>query len=283
MGLVVTNAANAVKGKQGPAGEKEATGETREAGETGPQGPIGLTGDTGPVSTVAGPQGTIGLTGPEGPASTVAGPQGTIGLTGPPGIPTSGTDVGDMQYWDGFTWVMIPAPVKEPAFLKYQNGTPAWVNLYAIGDIGPAKGIVFYITESGSHGLEAAPVDQSTGVTGGCSGNFIYGATGTKIGTGAANTIATLAACSDSNVAARITDNYILNGYTDWYLPSIDELLLLIKAHLVNNWSLNSHWTSTNAPLDYTNNVFNVCSTNTETCGYGNISELHSVRAIRSF
>ena len=34
---------------------------------------------------------------------------------------------------------------------------------YAIGDTGPSGvGIVFYITDGGLHGLEVAPVDQST-------------------------------------------------------------------------------------------------------------------------
>jgi len=33
--------------------------------------------------------------------------------------------------------------------------------VYAIGDTGAADGIVFYITDGGLHGLEAAPVDQA--------------------------------------------------------------------------------------------------------------------------
>ena len=34
---------------------------------------------------------------------------------------------------------------------------------YEIGDTGPAGGIVFYVTDGGLHGLEAAPEDQDRG------------------------------------------------------------------------------------------------------------------------
>lgn len=45
------------------------------------------------------------------------------------------------------------------------NNLQAQINVltpvvYAIGDTGPAGGIVFYVTEGGIHGLEAAQVDQ---------------------------------------------------------------------------------------------------------------------------
>ncbi|MBP8084514.1 MAG: hypothetical protein KAZ87_15050 [Spirochaetes bacterium] len=41
------------------------------------------------------------------------------------------------------------------------GGSPAVT--YAIGDTGPSGvGFVFYITDGGLHGLEVAPVDQST-------------------------------------------------------------------------------------------------------------------------
>src|SRR5208337_4213546 len=62
--------------------------------------------------------------------------------------------------------------------------------IYVIGEIGPSNvGIVFYVTDGGMHGLEAAPVDQSIGVVW-ISGTFqslSTGATGTAIGTGLSN------------------------------------------------------------------------------------------------
>jgi hypothetical protein len=126
-------------------------------------------------------------------------------------------------------------------------------NTYAIGDTGPAGGIVFHVTDGGLHGLEAAPVDQQPpfpmpGVPWGCHGLTISGADGTAIGTGAQNTVDILSACSDLGIAARLADSYTLNGFTDWYLPSKDELNeLYLQRALVGNFTSNGngYWSST--------------------------------------
>ena len=54
------------------------------------------------------------------------------------------------------------------------NKLNAIVPTYAIGDIGPAGGWVFYVTDDGLHGLEAAPVDQANAAWG-CHGVFFPG------------------------------------------------------------------------------------------------------------
>jgi hypothetical protein len=99
---------------------------------------------------------------------------------------------------------------------------------YNVGDTGPAGGFVFYVTDGGLHGLEAAPVDQSTG-TWGCDGVDVSGAVDTDIGTGAQNTDAIVSfGCNvDSPDAALAATGYELNGYSDWFLPSKDELNLM--------------------------------------------------------
>ena len=64
--------------------------------------------------------------------------------------------------------------------------------VYAIGDTGPSGvGIVFYITDGGLHGLEVAPVDQSTGAAWSTITNaYANGSSALpdEIGTGSANT-----------------------------------------------------------------------------------------------
>jgi len=111
-------------------------------------------------------------------------------------------------------------------------------------------GIIFYIDGTGNHGLIASPSDQSTGALWGCYGTSI-GGTGTAIGTGQANTTAIVNGCSESDIAARICDNLVLNGYSDWFLPSKDELnQLFIQSAGVGGFSSYLYWSSSESSAD---------------------------------
>lgn len=88
-------------------------------------------------------------------------------------------------------------------------------------------GKIFYIDESGIHGLIATLSNQSNSVVWGCSYICIDGADGTAVGTGFQNTIDIENGCTTSGIAADICANLIQGGFSDWFLPSKDELNLL--------------------------------------------------------
>jgi DUF1680 family protein len=104
---------------------------------------------------------------------------------------------------------------------------------YAPGDIGPAGGYIFYdnpnYATDGWRYLEAAPFDQSMGAKWGCFRSPTEGARGTSIGTGRRNTADILAACRETDSAAALCEQLSINGVSDWFLPSTDELVAMYK------------------------------------------------------
>ena len=97
----------------------------------------------------------------------------------------------------------------------------------AIGDTHQG-GIVFYLDGNGG-GLIAAVADQSSGIQW-YNGSYVTtGATGTAIGTGSANTDAIILAqgATETSYAAGLARAYTDGTYTDWFLPSKDELNLM--------------------------------------------------------
>lgn len=102
-----------------------------------------------------------------------------------------------------------------------------------------------------------------------------------ELGTGLANTNAIVAALGNSgNYAAKVCYSLVLNGYSDWYLPSHDELYILYQNKNVINSNLRfDFWSSTQ------NDSINAWKINFET-GKFNSWSAHTdlqVRAIRNF
>jgi hypothetical protein len=87
---------------------------------------------------------------------------------------------------------------------------------YGIGD-SCGGGIIFYVDGTGQHGKIAATGVQESGRWG-CYGTDIQ-----TDGTGKTNTDTIIKYCNDPGIAARICYDLVLNGYSDWYLPSLDE------------------------------------------------------------
>jgi hypothetical protein len=125
-------------------------------------------------------------------------------------------------------------------------------SIFAIGK-NYQGGIIFYLDETGKHGLIAAPVDQSTGSYWDSHLFSKATLTGSEIGTGKLNTASILATQNSEGYAAKLCDNLIIGRYKDWYLPSKDELNLMYHnigrgaADLMKNigqFSKGNYWTS---------------------------------------
>ena len=121
------------------------------------------------------------------------------------------------------------------------------VNRAPVAVIGQSYqgGIVFYMDSTGQHGLIAATSDLSTGAAWGCDGTAI-GGTAAGLGSGAANTAAIIGDCSTAGIAARLCSDLSSGGYSDWYLPSEEELdLLYDRKNSVGGFSGLVYWGST--------------------------------------
>jgi len=147
---------------------------------------------------------------------------------------------GEPEYFNGTSWVNMaggPAASVPPPPLgsTYQGGKVFYI--FQQGDLGYVEGE--------THGLIAAPSDipfNAYRIFNGCYGNL---GTSAALGTGAANTTKLLA-CNDGVNAAKLVDALTDGGYSDWYLPSKDELnKLYLNKNLVGNFADGSYWSST--------------------------------------
>ena len=140
-------------------------------------------------------------------------------------------------------------------------------------------GIIFYLDGTGQHGLISATTDQSPGAYWGCFQTTI-GGTSTDFGTGQANTTIIVNACSETGIAARICDNLVLGGYSDWFLPSQGELNQMYQQKTaIGGFANDFYWSSSEDGGYYAWGV-NFESGNP---GEGFRGYTHVVRAIRAF
>ncbi len=126
---------------------------------------------------------------------------------------------------------------------------------YSIGDPGPAGGRIFYVNpNAASDGwtyLEAAPSDLPGDIKWGNTTTEV-GKTGTGIGTGESNTqeiVTKLGSNGGTDYAAKICSEYTVTNnnavYSDWFMPSKDELNELYKQKNTVGGVANSvYWSS---------------------------------------
>jgi hypothetical protein len=118
--------------------------------------------------------------------------------------------------------------------IRQSDGTLA-VRRYQIGDFAQG-GIVFWVDETGEHGLVCAKVDQSTGIRWFAGSLVSTQAKGDGPYAGEMNTAIAIASHSaqaddGANYAGRACAEVVITEgsftYGDWYLPSKEELNLM--------------------------------------------------------
>ncbi len=199
----------------------------------------------------------------------------------------SGT-TGDLLYYNGSSWVSLPIGANGKV-LVVQSGVPTWMptTILTVGT-SYGGGVIAYLLQSGDigydpsvqHGLIAATSDQSTGVRWYNGSSTITYATGTVIATGLSNTMAIIANQGAGSYAATVARSYTGGGFTDWYLPSKDELnKLYINKTAIGGFSSAYYWSSSE---------FNTSAAwiqNFNSGGQGNDFKVSAnyVRAVRAF
>ncbi len=176
--------------------------------------------------------------------------------------------------------------------------------VYALGDTGPAGGLIFYVKEGGySDGwkyLEVAPASSEWALKKWGSYGTLIDATDTAIGTGQANTIAIVNWLDDNtdDTNGDVTEKadraaYLCNtldegGYSDWFLPSKDELWEILSQDYLRDPAgfsyIDNYWTSSESSIIAAWVVGNTVSGSTGWWAAEHIkTSPYSVRAVRSF
>ena len=171
-------------------------------------------------------------------------------------------------------------------------------NSPSVGDFYQG-GVVFYIFVDGdtgyvageTHGLIAAVADQSSGIRWDNGIIVTTGATGTAIGTGSANTDAIInqQGQTETSYAAGLARAYTGGGYTDWFLPSKDEL----NKMYTNRATINTTATA-NSVIVFLPNRYMSSTEEDENTNWGQVfgnglqsainkSQEKAVRAVRAF
>jgi TolB-like protein len=175
-----------------------------------------------------------------------------------------------------------------PAMQRSDTTTPS-NKTYNIGDFGPAGGIIFYdkgVFSNGWRYMEAAPTEIEFTAQWGAYNQDVAG-TGTAVGNGKRNTqliVEHLNRSGERGRAAQLVADLNFDGFTDWFLPSKDELNLMyvnLQRNNLGGFTSNWYWSSSQSSADgaWGQNF----GSGGQHVGYSYEYSTDSVRAVRAF
>ena len=145
----------------------------------------------------------------------------------------------------------IPSKVSGGSSSTTPSTSPPTPVGYSVGDTA-LGGVIGYILQNGDHGYDpnvqhglVATTSLTLYSVWGCNTTLINGITSTEIGMGNQNTINIVAECNDVECAAKKCSDLTEGGYSDWYLPSRDELQkLALNKVAIGNFVSDDYWSS---------------------------------------
>ncbi|MDD4761291.1 MAG: DUF1566 domain-containing protein [Bacteroidaceae bacterium] len=155
----------------------------------------------------------------------------------------------------------------------------AGANKLHLGDFYQG-GIIFWLDESGQHGLIVSPEDQGIDMVWDDNTQDVTRADRRGVGAGMYNTERIITKVGGSGVAAKLCSDYNGGGYGDWYLPSVDELYFLDEGQNAANIVITGYYWSSNEASNVSAYFY---SFGNGTYTGDNKFQTYNVRAIRSF
>jgi len=174
------------------------------------------------------------------------------------------------------------------------NGT-VWVPMFNTAEImytvgqSAQGGIIFYVDDSGQHGLVAAAADYGLGITMKWINNSNINTNAVRSGIygGQTNTELIIDKQGNGTYAAFAAAQFNGGDYGDWYLPSKTELYMMyqVKNSIGMSGNTNSYWSSTEIPANsgFVSETASFVNFSTGAQTPASKSNTYRVRAIRRF